>query len=152
MAKRQPEQDLINQFIKIIKTSNPDIRPIRILNENCRAKKTADIEFETEKFHWIIEAKSNNSGDAHNSVHKLFGELLKETGRERKGKSNLILKYAILIPDGSFYQKKLHLIEREKYMGFGKLIPVDSVFLIEKGNLKRYTWSGFYDSKDFGLL
>ncbi|MDB4195605.1 hypothetical protein N9651_01305 [Flavobacteriales bacterium] len=144
MALRNtPEQDLIDSFVSQLKKGEI-YQSFELLHCNCNSKNYADIEFETLKEHWVIEAKSNKSGDAHNSAHKIFGELLKETGRNRDNVAKKI-KYGILIPDFKFYQNKFRKINPDKYIGFGKLIPIDTVFVLADEKINRYSWKEFIE-------
>ena len=95
MANRTPEQDLINDFVQHLRThQDPEIRIELLLNSNCKSKRLADVEFKSAKgLHWVIEAKSDDSKDKHNTVHKIFGELLKETGRTNRADC----RHAVLI-------------------------------------------------------
>lgn len=148
MANRTPEQDLIDEFITHLNQHADDTIAIDsncVINTGCRTDKFADIEFKSKaKLHWVIEAKSDNSKDKHNTVHKIFGELLKETGR--KNRSNC--RYAILIPESSveFYSRAFQLIDRKKFLGFGKLIPINTVFTSAATGVKQLTWAGLYDA------
>ena len=139
------EQIFIDSFIEHIVTNKNDYRPERVINQNCKSHKFADVEFVTARDHWVIEAKTNVSKDAHNSVHKLFGELLKETGKPRIIEAGKTLKYGILIPDSSFYRNKFRLINQAKFNGFGELIPVERIFIFTSGTLTTITWEDFYD-------
>lgn len=146
MANRTPEQDLVNNFVQHLRThEDPAIRIKSLLNSNCKAKKLADVEFESDAgLHWVIEAKSNDSLDKHNTVHKIFGELLKETGRTNRADC----RHAILIPEGAvdFYSRAFQSIAREKFVGFGRLIPVSTVFLSAPSGIRQLTWEGLYDA------
>lgn len=92
----------------------------------------------------MIETKSHDSKDKHNTVHKIFGELLKETGRVNREKC----RHAVLIPESSigFYSRAFQSIDREKFFGFGTLIPIDTVFLSGSSGVKQITWAALYDS------
>lgn len=146
MAKRTPEQDLIDDFVHRLRAHQDSaIRIESLLNSDCRSKKLADIEFvSVQKLHWVIEAKSDDSKDKHNTVHKIFGELLKETGRTNRADC----RHAILIPEGAvpFYSRAFRSIAREKFVSFGKLIPIDTVFTCGTSGIARLTWVGLYDS------
>ncbi|OZA33332.1 MAG: hypothetical protein B7X82_09260 [Hydrogenophilales bacterium 17-64-65] len=128
MANRTPEQDLIDEFVTHLEQHADDSVKIgSIINANCKSKKFADIEFRSKtNLHWVIEAKSDDSKDKHNTVHKILGELLKETGRVNR--SNC--RHVILIPESAvaFYSRAFQSIDRDKFLGFGKLIPIDTVF------------------------
>lgn len=145
MTNRSPEQELINQFVQHLEIHTDNALKIRcILNQSCKARKFADIEFQSEtNIHWVIEAKSNDSRDKYNTVHKIFGELLKETGRDNR----INCRYAILIPESAlmFYSRTLQSINRTKFVDFGLLIPVDTVFTSSINGINQYTWESLYD-------
>src|SRR5574337_548408 len=125
---RRLEQKLIDAFVDALRNHrNVDPRIDKLCNKNCRSKKFADIEFFSKSgLHWVIEAKSNDSEDKHNTVHKIFGEILKETGRT----SRRNCRYALLLPEKGkcFYSKAFQSIARDKFLGFGCLVPIDTVF------------------------
>jgi len=100
LANRSPEQNLINAFIEALQANDDDnLKISSIINTSCKSRKYADIEYISQSGqHWVIEAKTNDSSDAHNTVHKIFGELLKETGKENRNNC----KYGILIPGSTF--------------------------------------------------
>jgi hypothetical protein len=145
MANRSPEQDLIDSFVEVLNNHGDDnIKISELINNNCKSKKTADIEYISESGQlWVIEAKSHDSKDAHNTVHKIFGELLKETGRKRDKECN----YAILLPeDGKdFYSRLFQLVNRDKFIGFGELIPVECVFTFGDSVVSTISWQELYD-------
>ena len=126
------------------KSNNSEIKIKTLINKNCRAKEWADIEFisESDKL-WVIEAKSNQSKDAHNSVHKLFGELLKETGREQRNNCYI----AILLPEDGilFYSRLFQSINRQKFLDFGNLIPIKNVFSFGDSGVLEMSWEDLYD-------
>ena len=98
----------------------------------------------TEIARLVIEAKSDDSTDKYNTVHKIFGELLKETGRTNRANC----RHATLIPERAvdFYSRAFQSIAREKFFGFGRLIPVDTVFLSAPSGVRQLTWEGLYDA------
>lgn len=146
MANRTPEQNLIDEFVAHLRNHVDDnLRVAELYNSNCRSKKFADVEFEsTSKLRWVIEAKSDDSKDKHNTVHKIFGELLKETGRTNREKC----RHAVLIPESAigFYSRAFQSIDREKFLGFGTLIPIETVFLSSPFGVGQITWAALYDS------
>ena len=146
MANRTPEQDLIDEFVAHL-NNHPDdsLSIVKVINSNCKSRTFADVEFESKaNLHWVIEAKSDDSTDKHNTVHKIFGELLKETGRTNR--SNC--RHAILIPQAAvvFYSRAFQSIDRKKFLGFGALIPIDTVFTSSSGGVKQLTWESLYDA------
>ncbi|MFC3115554.1 hypothetical protein [Cellvibrio fontiphilus] len=146
MTKRTPEKDLIDEFVAHLERhADESVKIDSIININCKAKKFADIEFISKtSLHWVIEVKSNDSKDRHNTVHKIFGELLKETGRANR--SNC--RHAILIPESAvaFYSRAFQSINRDKYLGFGRLIPIDTVFTSGINGVNQLTWEALYDA------
>lgn len=146
MANHTPEQDLIDQFLRHLeKDADEDLRVAKIINKSCRSKTYADVEFESaSKIHWVIEAKSDASRDRYNTVHKIFGELLKETGRKNRDDC----RHAILIPSNAvlFYSRAFQAIHRDKFLGFGELIPVDTVFTCNETGVDKISWEAFYDA------
>jgi hypothetical protein len=146
MANQAPEQNLINEFIEHMRNQADENLCIdELYNSKCRSKTFADIEFLSKsKLHWVIEAKSNDSKDRHNTVHKIFGELLKETGRANRENC----RHAVLIPESAigFYSRAFQSINREKFIGFGVLIPIDTVFLSGPSGVKQIQWAALYDA------
>ena len=74
----------------------------------------------------------------------MFGELLKETGRTNRADC----KHALLIPeDGiAFYRRAFQSIDRSKFIAFGQLIPVDTVFTFGLSGVGQIAWVDIYDS------
>ncbi|WP_243324381.1 hypothetical protein [Geothrix sp. SG200] len=146
MANRNPEQTLINQFVAHLRRHpDPNICIGELINSNCKSKSRADIEYKSKgDLHWAIEAKSDDSKDRHNTVHKIFGELLKETGRTNRENC----RHAILIPENAltFYSRAFQAIDRAKFLDFGELIPVHAVFTSSHVGIKQITWSELYDA------
>ncbi|MGN4673194.1 hypothetical protein [Bacillus cereus group sp. MYBK225-1] len=162
---KKPELQLINKF-KYILEANDFVDYKQDKNFGRNSLVFADIEFlSTEGEYFVIEAKSHHSKDAYNSYHKLFGELLKETGKNKPirdgyGKN---LSLAILIPTDScdyegvtsesgtsFYRRQFKNIPLANYIGFGELVSVKYVFACseEANKIQMYTWSGFYKNED----
>lgn len=146
MANRTPEQDLIDQFVDHLKSHQDKKLKIKsTINKSCKSRKSADVEFKSEaNLHWVIEAKSHESKDRHNTVHKIFGELLKETGRTNRSECH----YAILIPKSaiSFYSKAFQSINKKKFIMFGKLIPISTVFTCDDNGIDELSWESLYDA------
>ncbi len=144
MPNRSPEQDLIDAFIAQVEThSNPEYTVKTLHNKKCRAKKFADVEYiAVSGTHWVIEAKSHDSKDKYNTVHKIFGELLKETGKANRANC----KYGVLLPAEAegFYGTAFQSIAREKYIKFGDLVPVSAVFLVGTSGLRVESWASLH--------
>jgi len=93
----------------------------------------------------VIEAKSHDSEDRHNTVHKIFGELLKETGRTNR----VDCRHAILIPEDGldFYSRAFRSIARDKFLGFGALVPIETVFMYGLSGISQCAWECLYDAR-----
>lgn len=144
------EQQLVDSYWDNIKTNY-----LTLINKNCKAKKYADLEYldKNTSIYWRIEAKSHMSKDAYNAVHKIFGELLKETGRDTSSKK--ITKYGLLI-DGrycptkkifgkDFFMKCFSCINYDKYKSFGTIIPIENIFVfnITNDSVENISWNNF---------
>ena len=115
--------------------------------------------------HLLIEAKSHHSKDSANTINKIFGQLLKETGKPitnapRRASYDL----GILIPQDAgewtsgetqhrrgfgvtYYQAGFRRINREPFKRFGEIVNAKYVlaFSVQWQQLDIYTWCGFYD-------
>lgn len=148
MAKKNksPEQNLINDYVAL---KNKDDGIKHLYNDKCRGEnKFADLEFiSKDGIHWVIEAKSHETTSNHNAAHILFGELLKETGKARETKKNITIKYALLLSDIHFFRNKFRLIPKAKFIEFGKLIPINDVFVVKnKTDIIQLNWEDFYEN------
>jgi len=133
------EQQLVDSYWNSIKNNR-----LTLINQKCRAKKYADLEYleNDSNILWRIEAKSHMSKDAYNAVHKIFGELLKDTGRpsdeSRTVKHGVLLdgRYSENVRKGgeAFFREYFQYIAREKYQGFGLLIPVETIIVYNLTN------------------
>lgn len=140
------EQELINSFIGSTKFTS-EFKNVSIINNRCKSKNYADIEFTCNikkggNQLWRIEAKVHTNGDRHNTVHKIFGELLKETGRIAP--QNTEVKYGILISDFEFYSRKYSIIDKRKFIAFGELIPVSLVIVWRQGSFYFMNWNDLH--------
>ena len=146
MSNIAHEQTLIDNFVsELFNHTNSNIRISEIYNNNCKSKTYADIEYISDSGkYWVIEAKSHISADKYNTVHKIFGELLKETGRDSRNN----VSYSILIPEEgiTFYSRLFQEIKKEKFIGFGDLIPIECVFTFGASGVAQITWEALYDS------
>ena len=145
---RTHEQDFINSFISAARAcGNPDYAVKSLVNSKCKAKKFADVEYVSESgIYWAIEVKTHESPDFGNAVHKIFGELMKETGRIREDK---LVRYALLLPSGGLelFGKRLLSVNKEKFEAFGKLIPVETVLHFDGEIIKGISWEELYGYK-----
>ena len=146
MPNQSPEQDLIDSFLARLDQDGIDIE---LHNDRCRAQQFADIEFTLASGRrWAIEAKSHGTSDDSNAVHKVFGELLKETGRSNRDNCNV----GILLDEGgiTFYNGAFRKIPRCKFLGFGLLVPVRCVFSFGASGVRHTSWEQFYDRSFHG--
>ena len=152
------EQTLIRNFERLIRDDN-----IYGVNENechknfnCKAKKYADVEYITKTgIRLVIEAKTHLSPDRHNSLHKIFGELLKEANRDRD--KQVECQYGLLVPlttsnrisGEEFYRNKLvEHVGMKNLKEFSRIIPMTWVFACDNKRLKMYTWGDFFEDKN----
>lgn len=141
MGNKQPEADLVAAFEKIVKSKKlPDDLARFALDEetnfNCKSQTHADVEYTTkEGICLVIEAKTDKSSDRYNTIHKLFGNLLRETGRNREGKT---VEMGLLIPGDDealrFYRSGFERINSRAYREFGKLVGCEHVFAVKGDN------------------
>lgn len=163
-AKREKvshEAPLIQCFSEIIRT---DARfgikkEINIGNDSASC---SDIEYLSNGNEYlIIEAKSHESKDAYNTRHKIFGQLLKEHGKNSPSRrENLaLIALGILIPKDKttsgksntkksgydFYRDGYSEIPESMFSGFGELAKVKYVFVCSICDrvIDIYTWRGF---------
>lgn len=148
--RKQFEYELVKSFAEYLKENN-----IEVLKFNCRNKNYADIEYKNDNVLYRVEAKTHLSGDRHNAVHKLFGELLKMTSYEIP--KNQKVKYQVLL-DGrknekgndsfEYFSDVYSKIPKDKFLDFEKLIPVDKVIVFnpEEKSEKEYNWEDLYQN------
>ena len=136
------EQDFVDRFMSIAQSHADDNLGIgKVINSRCKAKHFADIEYLSRSgTHWAIEAKTHESPDFANAVHKIFGEFMKETGR--KGRPALV-SYALLLPwEGlEAFGKAFIEVNKKKFEKFGALIPISSVLYVKRGDIGCITWA-----------
>lgn len=149
MANASPEQDLINSCVEVLKQEGDDeIKIGNLINKSCKSQTFADLEYDSVSgCRWAIEAKSHETKDNYNSAHKIFGELLKETGRENRSSARI----GVLIPESGveFYSRLYNEIDEHKFVEFGELIPIYSVIIHGDSGLTYMSWKdlyGFYGS------
>lgn len=137
----------------------------------------ADIELVLNRAMWpvgmptkiLLEAKSNHSTDSANTINKLFGQLLKETGKvSRDAWTSSSFCLGVLIPSdpgewetlkgkkkkaGSgldYYREGFSRIPRHIFDAFGGLVNARYVFSYSESlkSLSVFTWSGFRNSEE----
>jgi hypothetical protein len=134
----------------------------------------ADVELHLNPAAWpqgtpqriLLEAKSHHSTDAPNTINKVFGQLLKETGKSiRASWTQPSFCSGILIPidgidrnEGSkrlrrgsgieYYRRGFQRIPRLIFEQFGVLVNARYVFAYSEMQraLSVYSWSGFHVS------
>ena len=150
MPNESREQKLIDGFVCYLKNLADDddlkVDEHEIYNKNCRRSNFADLEFKSVSGQrWAIEAKYGAEANRYNEVHKLFGNLLRETKRDNRNQCRI----ALLIPAcrEDFFRKGMNRIAREKFMCFGLLVPVEDIFVFDEDDpsFKRKRWADFYD-------
>lgn len=135
-------------------------------------KALADVELCLVRDRWplgspanlLVEVKSHHSEDSPNTINKIFGQLLKETGKANDGPRRANSALAILFPaegadwvargrsftrkpGNEYYRKGFLRIKRNIYLEFGSLVGARYVlsFSVDKSFLEVHSWAGFYD-------
>lgn len=110
-----------------------------------------------------IEAKTHHTKDSANTINKIFGQLLKETGKRTIDPENEC--YGILFPSESstwidgkgktenrpgglnYYRKGFSRINEKIFKKYGKLVGVKYVFCFSSSDKKLdiYEWDNFLD-------
>lgn len=145
-TNKKIEQELIEKYKAELEKEDCIDCSIYEPNFNCYSKKKhADIQYvDKNGIEWFIEAKSFKSPDKNNAVHKIFGELLKISGLEKKCKN---VQYGILIDDFDFLNEHLKLIPKEKLEKFAEIIDCKNgitVFVKEnEEKTKIKNWNDF---------
>lgn len=165
MVREQKEQKLIESF-KSTLMEHSYIDEDYKMHFGRNTSVFADVEFVSIDGEYIVlEAKTHHTRDAHNTYHKIFGELLKETGKNQQYRSKFQEKlfYGILIPEDScevknvpkhegitFYQTQFNNIPQGIFKQFGNLVNAKYVFVHSeiKQKTKIYSWMGFYNEEE----
>jgi hypothetical protein len=156
------EAPLINCFSEVIK-SDTRFGIKKAINIGSDGASYSDVEYLSNSDEYlIIEAKSHESKDAYNTRHKIFGQLLKEHGKNSPSRQEheAVLALGVLIPKDAtssgksnskksgydFYRDGYSDIPEKIFSGFGELAKVKYVFLcsIKDRNVDIYTWTGFH--------
>ena len=141
------EQCLIDCFVcalRRVEDCNLSIRCIH--NDKCKSRTFADVEFTASSgVRWAIEAKYGAPQNKANEVYKLFGDLLRETGREnrRDCKIGLLLHHEM----EGYFRDGVRRIDRQKFIRFGRLVPVEAVFVFAPTGVTCKNWTEFYDQE-----
>lgn len=118
-------------------------------------------DIQVEKIH--IEAKSHHSEDSQNTINKIFGQLLKETGKRNLNIEKECL--AILFPYESgewtgrnkktvtriegeaYYRRGFSRIEKQVFVKFGDLVGAKYIlsFSTTSNTLRVFEWRDFLD-------
>lgn len=160
------EAPLIQCFCEVIQTDARFGIKIKINIGNDSAS-CSDVEYLSNSGEYlIIEAKSHESKDAYNTRHKIFGQLLKEHGKNSPSRkiysSSIVL--GILIPKDitssgksstkksgyDFYRDGYSDIPEAMFSGFGELAKVRYIFLcsVKEKTVDVYTWIGFHRGEE----
>ena len=147
MPNRHHEQCLIDSFVCALhRVQDRDLLIRCIHNQNCLSRTSADLEFTAVSGQrWAIEAKYGPRDNKSNEVHKLFGALLRETGREcrQNCKIGLLLHQQM----ENYFRQGVNRIARQKFYQFGDLIPVRAVFVLSPQVVTKKTWRQFYNGE-----
>lgn len=164
------ESELINSFRKFLIKEN-------LINKDHSHfggddDKHADVELEfSGKAAWqgifetklYIEAKSHHSTDSQNTINKIFGQLLKETGKRDLNNNECL---AILFPaergswtgsnnkkstniDGvGYYRRGFSRINNDVFVKFGEIVNAKYIlsFSSTEQKLEVYLWSNFHNN------
>ncbi|EKO3584030.1 hypothetical protein P0F40_003283 [Vibrio metschnikovii] len=163
MSKRNPEKELIESFKKII-TSDSAFGIKVAVNFGADSDTVADVEYlaNNDKY-LILEAKSHKSSNAQNTRHQIFGQLLKEQGKENDKRRQYDNKavFGLLIPgdkaidvkgapksDGvTYYRDGFTAIPESKFSAFGDLVNAEYVFVcFGMDRIEVFSWLGFYSN------
>ncbi len=160
--KTSHEAPLIHKFHEIIK-DHPEYGIQVKVNIGSDTKCHADVEYLAKNGEYLVlEARSHESKDAYNTRHKIFGQLLKEHGKNNTQRSRYLnsLTLGILIPEDvpssgksntnksgiCFYRDGYEGIPENLYRQFGLLVKAKYVFAcsMSRSTVKVYSWDGFY--------
>ncbi|MGJ0514187.1 MAG: hypothetical protein ACR65O_00380 [Methylomicrobium sp.] len=164
--KNEIEQELVTEFCSFIEQHGDETFAVdEIHNGSGDTKFYADIELTTTSGELIaIEAKTHETRDAPNTVHKVFGQLLAEHGKTNPQREILLPKFGILIPaetptnphapkscGRSYYQRRFRDIPELKFEQFGQMVNAKYVFVFKRSGPKRldvYHWMDFHRMRD----
>jgi len=125
----------------------------------------ADIELTSTLGELIaIEAKTHETRDAPNTVHKVFGQLLAERGKTNPRRKEKFVSLGILIPaetpvkegapkeDGkTYYQRRFRNIPKDIFKTFGILVNAKYIFVFQRTpdlKLDVYRWMDFHRDRE----
>lgn len=157
MANKSWEQDFIDKYVEEVLCKN---ECIEIVNKGCRAKKYADLEYldKSTKTLWRIEVKTSDSPGSLDSVHKIFGELLKNTSFKNTANSDYSVKYGLLLDSkrlrnknddfnkrnqNNFQKQIIRSFSHDRLQKFGEIVPIESVFIFDGENVHKLSWDDF---------
>ncbi|WP_297575913.1 hypothetical protein [uncultured Deefgea sp.] len=160
------EAELVKEFCNYLTLNTAHtFHAATIHNQNGDTGNFADIELTTSSGELIaIEAKTHETRDAPNTVHKVFGQLLNEQRKKNEFRNAIHPSFAILIPSEvpdnpkaprqtgkDYYQRRFQEIPTNHFHGFGVLVNAKYVFVFKRSEpqaLHVYTWSGFYNNEN----
>jgi len=163
MSNSTPENDLVAAFCAfLMQPRDFAFRIISLHNGGSDTNEFADIEYTSSESGLIaIEAKTHDTSNAPNTVHMVFGQLLREHGKTNPERERNPASFGILIPAETptsinapneagvnYYQRRFRNIPRDKFFKFGTLVNARYVFVFKRTQpllLEIYSWEGFYD-------
>ena len=118
----------------------------------------------------FFEVKSHHSKDSQNTINKVFGQLLKETGKRKLDEEKECL--AILFPSESgkwtdskgmettkiegekYYRRGFSRINKEVFINFGTLVNVKYIFIFSSSAqiLNVFEWENFLNEDSCSIL
>lgn len=163
--KKEIEKLLVSKFCEFVRSyGNDEFSVTTIHNASGDTNEYADIELTTATGVLVaIEAKTHETRDAPNTVHKVFGQLLAEHGKTNPQRRKASACFGILIPaekpmnpdapkscGTSYYQRRFRNIPENKFEEFGVLVDAKYVFVFRRTRpqqLDVYGWMDFYRNK-----
>ena len=152
MSNCPHEQCLIDSFILALRqVQDRDLSIQHIHNQSCRSQTFADVEFTAMSGQrWAIEAKYCAQGKITTEIHTLFGDLLRETGRENR--QNCKIGLLLHQQKENYFKNGVNRIARKKLAQFGGLVPVQAVFVFSPPVITKKTWREFYSGRPGALV
>jgi hypothetical protein len=164
------EKKLISEFKSFLQLNNLVFNQSHF-GPDDETKADVELALNAEKWpddfpEWlIIEAKSHHSKDSPNTINKIFGQLLKETGKRTDGTDRSLRSYClgILFPSESakwndstgrrvsrpggeeYYRAGFKRIKEQTYIDFGHLVNAKYIlsFSSDRKLLRVFDWKEF---------
>ena len=170
------EDDLVSSVQEFLLSENLIDTAASHFDGDDESRADVELVFASKRWHGIafeklyIEAKSHHSTDSQNTINKIFGQLLKETGKRTIDRDTECL--AILFPSESaqwidnnkktvtrisgvdYYRRGFSRINPQSFVGFGELVGVRYVlsFNSNQKTLDVFEWASFLDSSAAPIL